>query len=60
LGHGGYVDKQTGELTAPAIVTPKDELVKALQEVQESKFIPDRERDVLTKALRNAEHTGRT
>jgi hypothetical protein len=34
--------------------------VKALQEVQEGKFIPDRERDVLTKALRNAEHTGRT
>jgi hypothetical protein len=60
-GHGGYVDEQTGELIAPpAIVKPKDELVKALQEVQEGKFIPDRERDVLTKALGNVEHTGRT
>jgi hypothetical protein len=29
-----------------------------LQEVQEGKVIPDRERDVLTKALGNAEHTG--
>jgi hypothetical protein len=61
LGHGGYVDEQTGELVAPpAIVTPKNKLVKALQEVEEGKFIPDRERDVLTKAPRNAEHTGRT
>jgi hypothetical protein len=61
LGHGGYVDEQTWELIAPpAIVKPKDELVKALQEDQEGKFIPDRERDVLTKALGNAEDTGRT
>jgi hypothetical protein len=61
LGHGGYVDEQTGELIAPpAIVTPKNELVKAVQEVEEGKFIPDRERDVLTKALGNAEHTRRT
>jgi hypothetical protein len=60
-GHGGNIDEQTGELIAPpAIVKPKDELVKAVQEVQEGKFIPDRERDVLTKALRNAEHTGQT
>jgi hypothetical protein len=51
-GHGGYVDEQIGELIAPpAIAKPKDELVKALQEVEEGKFIPDRERDVLTKAL---------
>jgi hypothetical protein len=34
--------------------------VKALKEVEEGKFIPDRERDVLTKALGNAEHSGRT
>jgi hypothetical protein len=34
--------------------------VKAVQEVQDGKFIPDRENDVLTKALRNVEHTGRT
>jgi hypothetical protein len=61
LGHGGYVDEQTGELIAPPpIATPKNELVKALKEVEEGKFIPDRERDVLTKALGNAEHTGRT
>jgi hypothetical protein len=58
-GHGGYVDKQTWELIAPpAIVKPKDKLVKALQEVQEGKFIPDRERDMLTKALENADNTG--
>jgi hypothetical protein len=60
-GHGRNVDEQTGELIAPpTIVKPKDELVKAVQEVQEGKFIPDREMDVLTKALGNAEHTGRT
>jgi hypothetical protein len=58
LGNGGYIDEQTGELVAPpTIVTPKNELVK---EVEEGKFNPDRERDVLTKALGNAEHTGRT
>jgi hypothetical protein len=58
-GHGGYIDEQTGELIAPpAIVKPKDELVKALQEVQEFMFIPDRERDVLTKALGNAKYIG--
>jgi hypothetical protein len=61
LGHGKYVDEQTGELIAPPpIATPKNKLVKALKEVEEGKFIPDRERDVLTKALGNAEHTGRT
>jgi hypothetical protein len=60
-GHGVNVDEQTGELIASlAIVKPKDELVKAVQEVQERKFIPNRERDVLTKALGNAKHTGRT
>jgi hypothetical protein len=57
--HGGYIDKQTGELVAPpAIATPKNKLVKALKEVEEGKFIRDRERDVLTKALGNAEHSG--
>jgi hypothetical protein len=60
-GHGEYVDEQTGELIAhPTIVKPKDELVKALQEVQQGKFIPDRERDLLTKALGNAKHTRQT
>jgi hypothetical protein len=43
-GHGGNIDEQTGELIAPpTIVKPKDELVKVVQEVQEGKFIPDRE-----------------
>jgi hypothetical protein len=32
--------------------------VKVVQEVQEGKFIPDRERDMMTKALGNAEHIG--
>jgi hypothetical protein len=35
-GHGGNIDEQTGELIAPpAIINPKDELVKAVQEVQD-------------------------
>jgi hypothetical protein len=60
-GHGEYVDEQIWELIAhPTIVKPKDELAKALQEVQEGKFIPNRERDVLTKALGNAKHTRQT
>jgi hypothetical protein len=60
-GHGRNIDEQTGELIAPpAIVKPKDEFVKPVQEVQEGKFIPDRERDMLKKALRNAEYTGQT
>jgi hypothetical protein len=58
-GHGENVDEQTGE-SPPPIVKPKDKLVKAIQEVQEGKFIPDGEKDVLAKALGNAELTGRT
>jgi hypothetical protein len=47
-GHDGNIDKQIGELIAPpSIVKPKEELLKVIQEVQEGKFIPDRERDVL-------------
>jgi hypothetical protein len=61
FGHGGDCDDQTGDLIAPpAIVKPKEDLEKAFQEVREGKFIPDRENDVLTKALKNAKHTGRT
>ena len=35
-------------------------LQKAIKEVQEGTFVPDRENDELTRALGNPEHPGRT
>ena len=39
---------------------PQNFFVEAIAEVQEGKFIPDRENDELTKALENPEKPGRT
>jgi hypothetical protein len=54
---------ETGDL----VVNPKKgiakvhtEIVRAISEVREGKFIPDRENDELTRALGNPEKPGRT
>jgi len=61
LGHGGEYDEQTGDLICDdGIRVPRDAVVNLMKEVKEGKFRPDREKDVLTKALGNEEHGGRT
>ena len=56
------MDPETGKCcwTDEQIVTPIKKLQKATKEVKEGTFVPDRENDELTKALRNPEHPGRT
>ena len=63
LGHGAEYDMDTGELKnneKREISIPQKAIVEAITEVQKGKFIPDREKDELTKALRNPEKPGRT
>ena len=62
LGHGSSYNEEIGELVhnnEKIIVAHKD-LVEAIEEVRAGKFHPDREKDELSKALKNKEHTGRT
>ena len=63
MAHGMTLEKETGELvlrdpTKKAVLTPFDDLKKAVAEVEAGTFIPDRENDELTKALRNPEKGG--
>jgi hypothetical protein len=61
FGHGGDINEETGEVIAPpAIAEPKKKIFEALEDVEHGRFVPDRENDVLTKALQNKEHPGRT
>ena len=65
MAHGMTLEKETGELvlrdpTKKAVLTPFDDLKKAVAEVEAGTFIPDRENDELTKALGNPEKGGRT
>jgi hypothetical protein len=62
FGHGAVYDERTGKLVKKKkqIAEPLRELVKTIAEVQEGMFQPDREKDELTKALKNKEHRGRT
>ena len=39
---------------------PIEEIRKAVKDVEEGRFVPDREKDELTRALGNEEHKGRT
>ena len=62
LGHGAEYDLETGKLIAkkPQIAEPLAALREAIKDAQEGRFKPDREKDELTRALRNAEKPGRT
>ena len=61
-GHGGKLDPETGKciFTKDQLATPLKALKAAMKDVQDGKFNPDRENDELTRALGNAEHSGRT
>ena len=56
------MDPETGECcwTDEQRATPVTKLWKAINKVWEWKFVPERENDELTRALRNPEHPGRT
>ena len=63
LGHGAEYDAETGELIIDekkANPIPQKDIVQAVKDAREGKFIPDREQDELTKALGNREKGGRT
>jgi hypothetical protein len=54
------LDLETGEcvFTNPGLAIPSKILRKAIKEVEEGRFHPDREKDELSKALGNPEHLG--
>lgn len=60
LGHGAKFDAKGDLVVDKKIATPFAALVKVFEEVKEGKFKPDREKDELTEALGNPEHTGWT
>ena len=60
-GHGGILDQLTGAcIYGPKIQLAAQRLQEAIQAVAEGTFQLDRERDELTYALGNPEHSGRT
>jgi hypothetical protein len=60
--NGGALDPETGECVYAdhKLAIPIERIEKAIKEIVEGRFHPDREKDVLTKALGNPEHPGRT
>ena len=62
FGHGGTLDPESGKCvyTKEQLETPIIKIQEAVQDVQEGRFHPDREKDELSCALRNPEHPGRT
>ena len=61
-GIGGKLDTETGEciFNEDHGVDPVKKIRDVLKEVEEGKFQPNRENDELSRALGNAEHSGRT
>ena len=59
--HGGKLDPQTGEIIEQAsLKEATDALLEAIQAAKAGAFLPDRENDELTRALKNPEHPGQT
>ena len=58
--HGGKLDLETGECVFQGqIVQPTKDIIKAMEDAQKGLFRPDREKDVLWRALGNDEKGGR-
>ena len=60
LGHGAKFDANGNLVMDKKIAAPFAALVQVFKEIKEGKFKPDREKDELTEALGNPEHTGWT
>src|ERR1043165_6411752 len=61
FGHGGQLDPNTGEVMIKASLKGADqEILNAISDARNGIFIPERENDELTRALKNPEHPGRT
>ena len=61
FGHGGELDPMTGKVKIKASLKGADqEILNAIVDARNGTFIPDRENDELTRALKNPEHPGRT
>ena len=61
-GHGGKLDPETGDclFTKEHGPDPIEALREVWKEVTEGRFHPNREKDELSRALKNPEHSGRT
>ena len=64
MAHGMTLDMETGELvlrdpTKKTVLTPLKDLETAIAEVEAGTFVPDRDNDEPTKALKKPEHGGR-
>ena len=60
-GHGGKQDPGIGEVIEKASLKGADkELLAAIKDAKLGVFLPDRENDEFTRALKNPEHPGRT
>ena len=62
FGVGGTLDPESGKCVfmKAQVKTPVTKLQEAINEAQEGRFHPDREKDELSKALGNLEDPGRT
>ena len=59
--HGGKLDPKTGEVLEQAsLKEATDELLKAIAEALAGVYEPEREKDELSRALKNPEQPGRT
>ena len=62
-GHGGTLDKEGkaiyNQTHKDNPLLPINEIRSAVQDVAAGRFVPDRENDELTRALKNPEHEGR-
>ena len=59
--HGGKLDPKTGAvLELASLKEATDELLKAIAEARAGVYEPEREKDELSRALKNPEHPGRT
>src|SRR3954463_14103782 len=61
FGHGEQLDPKTGEVIIKESIKGSDqEILDAIADARNGIFIPERENDELTRALKNPEHLGRT
>src|ERR1041385_7334924 len=61
FGHGGKLDPKTGKVIIKASLKGADqEILNAIDDARNEIFIPERENDELTRALKNPEDPGRT
>src|SRR4051812_23294964 len=60
FGHGGKLDTKTGKVVIKASLKGADQaILDAIADARNGIFVPERENDELSRALKNPEHPGR-